>query len=193
MTGAVEHIPTIADAEQEIFEEEIIPEAEGIAAGILWIVALVALLGLPLATQPGRRPLGWFQEPGTWPFIALLVALLGGAALLLRLFRLSRQDGFRQRAMSAFQGMGSALTYGFSFLIFLVGVSFLGFTISSLLFMQALYYISGLRGGKWPWIALAVATTVVLAFRIGLGIWFPLPPMAEFLPDWVGNKLGAYL
>ena len=76
---------------------------------------------------------------------------------------------------------------------FIGGVGLIGFTLASILFMQILYYMSGLRGAKWSLIGLAVTVAIVLAFRVGLGIWFPLPPIMLLFPDWIGNALGEYL
>lgn len=188
-----DHIPTIADAEHEYFEEEALPEASNLAAAIFWGLAGFALLLVPMATLPGKRDLGWFQEPWSWPVIVLCVALIGGAAQPIRLYALSKLPGFGASAKTAFEGMGRSIIYAASFLGFLGAISLLGFTLSTFLYMQILYWISGLRGGRWPWVALAVTVAIFLAFRVGLGIWFPQPPIVNFLPAWVGNNLGAYL
>jgi hypothetical protein len=189
----IDHIPTIADAEHEYFEEEALPEASNLAATILWGLAAFALVLVPWATVPGKRDLGWFQEPWSWPFIVLCVALIGGAVQPIRLYALSKLLGFRAAALTAFEGMGRSLVYAGSFLCFLVAISLIGFTLSAFLYMQLLYWISGLRGGRWPWVALAVTAAIFLAFRVGLGIWFPQPPIVNFLPAWVSANLGAYL
>ncbi len=194
MSDRIEHVPSIADAEHEYYEDDAIaPEAEGVGGLVLWLLAFAALILLPWATQLGRRDLGWFQEPWAWPLIVLLVALAGGAILPLRWLAARHAPGFGERSLTAFEGSGRTLVYSGAFLVYLVAVTWLGFTISSILFMQWIYWISGLRGGKWPWIALAVTLAIVLAFRVGLDIWFPLPPVMELFTPWVGNTLGAWL
>ena len=194
MTQDVDHVPTIADAEHEYFDDdEPTPEAVGISALLFWLFAVAAIIALPIATSPGRRALGWFMEPFAWPMIVLTFAVIGGAVLPWRLLALRHTPGFRDRVTEAFAGMDRALIYSGMFLVYLVGVTWLGFTIASLIFMQALYWVSGLRGGIWPWIALAVTAAIVLAFRVGLDIWFPVPPLLQMLPSDVANTLGAYL
>ena len=193
MTPIVDHVPTIADPEVSSFEDEVPPEATAVAGSLLWIFALLALAVLPIATLPGRRPLGWVQEPWSWPFFALTVSLVSGSLFVWRCQRLLSEGTLAGTVRTAFSGMDRAVGYAAGFLIFLGGVAFLGFTLASLIFLQALFLASGLRGGKWPWIALAVWLAIVLAFRIGLGIWFPLPPVMTFLPDWIGNRFGAWL
>ncbi len=193
MTAHVDHIPTAADAETPQFEDEVTPEAASTAGTLFWIFAAFALILLPFATVAGKRPLGWIQEPWSWPFIVLIVALLGGGGLALDCLRLRRNPGFSAKAKEAFAGMGRCLAYAATFLAFIGGVWLIGFTLASILFMQVLYFMSGLRGAKWSLTGLAVTVAIVLAFRVGLGIWFPLPPIMLVFPDWVGNALGEYL
>lgn len=193
MPDHIDHIATLADAEHKYFDDEAPAEAAGLGALVFWLVGLLALVVLPIATRDGRRDLGWFQEPATWPAVVLVVALVGGIWLPRRLWSLRGQPGFIARALTAFDGMGRVLAYCGSFLLFLLSVAWVGFTLSTLIYMQVLYRMSGLRGGRWPWIALAVSLVILLAFRGGLGIWFPLPRVIDYLPDWVGNRFGEYL
>lgn len=194
MSKRLNHVPTIADAEHDFYDDgEPTAEAVGVSSLVFWILAFAALVLLPIATHAGRRDLGWFMEPFSWPLIVLSVALIGGAILPFRLIRLRQQPGFSTRVKDAFAGMDRALLYSGMFLIYLVGVSWLGFTLSSVLFMQALYWVSGLRGGYWPWIAFAVTAAIIMAFRVGLDIWFPIPPLLELLPDQFISTFGAYL
>ena len=193
MSEPVAHIPTLADVETDNFDEEVAPEALNLSATLFWLFALAALAALPWAVEKGRRDLGWVQEPWSWPFIALSFGLLGGAIQPVRLWLLSKRPEFAAAVWGAFDGMGRSLVYAGAFLIYLGGISVLGFTIASLIFMQALYWMSGLRGGKWPWIALLVTLGIVLAFRVGLDIWFPTPPLLQLFPDSVAGTIGGFL
>lgn len=193
MSEHIDHIPTLADAETDQFEEEVAPEALNLSATLFWAFALLALAVLPWAVEKGRRDLGWVQEPWSWPFIALAVGLVGGGILPLRLWALRREAGFATAALGAFDGMGGAFLYAGAFLIYIGGVALLGFTIASLIFMQALYWMSGLRGGRWRLIGLLVTLAIVLAFRVGLDIWFPTPPFLQLFPGWVAGAIGGYL
>jgi hypothetical protein len=193
MSEHIDHIPTLADAETDSFDEDVAPEALKLSASLLWLFALSALAVLPFAVEKGRRDLGWVQEPWSWPFIALSVGLLGGAIQPVRLWLMRRNSGFAAAAWSAFDGMGRALMYAGSFLVYIGGISVLGFTLASLIFMQALYWLSGLRGGRWRLTALMVTICIVLAFRVGLDIWFPTPPLLKLFPDSVAGAIGGYL
>ena len=193
MTVHVDHIATAVDADTQQFEDEVTPEAGSVAGSIFWLFALLALALLPLATVPGKRQLGWIQEPWSWPFLVLILALIGGGGLVLQLLALRKEPGFLDKAHEAFAGMWRSLQYALAFLAYIGAVSVIGFTLASVIFMQVLYFMSGLRNPKWRLIGLAVSVGIVLAFRVGLGIWFPLPPVMGMFPDWVGNALGEYL
>ena len=121
-----EHIATIADADSEAFEDEIIPEASHLATALIWAFALIALIVLPLATVPGKRDLGWVQEPWSWPFITLVVGLIGGFGPLRAYVTARREPGFAAKANLAFDGMGRSLIYAAGFLAYVGGVSVLG-------------------------------------------------------------------
>lgn len=193
MSYHVDHIPTPADAETDSFDDEVSPTALNLAATLFCVFAALALAVLPWAVVQGRRDLGWFQEPWSWPFIALTAALLGGLIQPLRLWSLRKGTDFAAECRAAFDGMGQSMLYAASFLAYLGAVAVLGFTIASLIYMQGLYRMSGLRGGKWSVIALLVTVAIVAAFRVGLGIWFPYPSLLQILPDWVGTTFGDYL
>jgi hypothetical protein len=193
MTDIIQNFKTIADAETGNFDEDIPPIAANLSATVFWVAALCALFLLPVATKSGLRDLGWIQEPWSWPLIVLIVALIGGLIPLIRLLKARGQANFGNDVRFAFSGMKSSLLYGSSFLVYVAGVSWLGFSIASILYMQMLYYLSGLRGWRWRWVALGIALGIILAFRVGLGIWFPLPGIAPYLPDWFSNKLGIFL
>ncbi|MCB1397186.1 MAG: hypothetical protein KDJ98_14745 [Rhodobacteraceae bacterium] len=193
MTPTVDHVPTIADPETTSFEDEVPAEATAVAGSLFWAFALLALLVLPLATRTGRRALGWVQEPWSWPFFALTVSLIAGSLFVWHFRQLLKDGALASAFRIAFAGMDRAIFYATGFLIFLGGVAYLGFSLASLIFLQALFFACGLRGGKWPWIALGVGLAIVLAFRIGLGIWFPLAPVMSLLPDWIGSRFGAWL
>ena len=41
--------------------------------------------------------------------------------------------------------------------------------------------------------ALLVTVAIVIIFRLGIGLWFPLAPVFRLMPAWVGNTLGGIL
>jgi hypothetical protein len=95
--------------------------------------------------------------------------------------------------MWAFGGMSGALEYSLWFCMYLVAVAWLGFAVATLLFLQFVVWRSGLRGARWVVTALLVTVAIVVVFRLGIGLWFPLPPLFKLLPAWVGNTLGGVL
>lgn len=174
-------------------ENEVSAEASGAATLLTWLFALAALLLVPLGTREGRRDIGWFQEPSSWPLIVLFVALIGGAAPVLRLAGLRDRPGFVARASVAFDGTTSSLIYGLTFLVFMAAICGLGFSFATILYLQLLFAMSGLRSVRWAGIALLVALTIIACFRVGLGIWFPQPGLADYFPGSFFAQFGEYL
>lgn len=181
------------DFAEDEFEEIVEPEAEGFALCLCLCFAALMLIAAPFATRNAPQDKGWFQEPIVWPLVVLLMALAAGVSPMRRFLALRERDGFRQRLSTAFDGMQSALVQAALFCVYLAGISFLGFSIASLVYLQILFWLSGLRGGKWPYIALAIGLAIIAAFRVGLGIWFPFPAIMSVFPDWLGNLFGEYL
>jgi hypothetical protein len=179
------------------FDEVVPPEAEGLAVSLL-LVPVVVLIGLaPLATRSQPADKAWFLAPINWPLLGLGVAFVAGASIALRFLSAYRaapdKTAFRANAFWAFGGMGRAFEYSGYFCAYLVVVANLGFTIATVLFLQGIFWRSGLRGTKWVLCALILAVATVLIFRVGMGLWFPFPPVLDLLPASVGNSLGAYL
>lgn len=175
------------------FEEIVAPEAEGFALSLCLGFAALMMIIAPFATRDAPQDKGWFQEPIVWPLVVLFMALAAGVSPMRRFLALREQDGFGLRLRTAFDGMQSALVQAALFCLYLAGIPLLGFSIASLVYLQVLFWLSGLRGGKWPFIALAVGIAIIAAFRVGLGIWFPFPTIMSVFPDWIGNSFGEYL
>lgn len=186
MPDQIEDLPPVA-------EEEISEEAAGVATLLFWVLGLVAVLLVPFGTREGRRDMGWFQEPSTWPLIVLFIALLGSSAPIFRLVALRKAPGFGARARAAFDGTSASLLYGLTFLGYLAAIKWLGFSIATILYLQLLFTMSGLKGTKWAAISLMVALTIIAAFRVALGIWFPLPGLADYFPGPIWAQIGEYL
>lgn len=186
----------LPDAEDHELEEHIPAEAEGMAGVVLFAVAVFLIALAPFATrsQPAGKP--WFLAPINWPLLSLGMAAIAGAILAFRFLREWRTaDGaaFRENALWAFGGFRGALEYSLYFCLYLVGVSWLGFGIATLLFMQVTIWRSGLRGRRWMLAGVAVTIAIIVIFRLGIGLWFPLAPLYKLFPSWVGNLVGGVL
>ncbi|AUX78394.1 tripartite tricarboxylate transporter TctB family protein [Sinorhizobium fredii] len=178
-------------------DEVVPPAAEGLAAAIFCGATIVLIALAPFATRPQPIDKGWYLAPVNWPLLSLALALVSGAILSWRFWSAFRstpdRDAFRRASLWAFGGMGAAIEYSAYFCAYLVGVTYLGFAIATVLFLQFVAWRSGLRGRKWVLTTLAVAAGIVVIFRLGIDLWFPLAPIFKLLPAWVGNSLGGVL
>ncbi|MDQ6437493.1 tripartite tricarboxylate transporter TctB family protein [Mesorhizobium sp. LHD-90] len=179
-------------------DEEAIPaEAEGVAATVILAVVLVLLALAPLATRAQPVGKGWYLAPINWPVFSLGMAALAGAAIVWPFVKAWRgapdPAAFRANALWAFGGMGFAIEHSIYFCVYLLAVAWVGFTIATVVFMQFIVWRSGLRGRRWVFVSFVVAIAIVLIFRLGIGLWFPLSPLLKLFPSWIGNSLGGVL
>lgn len=179
-------------------DDEIIPaEAEGMAATVILAVVLVLLALAPFATRAQPSGKAWFLAPVNWPLFSLGMAAIAGAAIVWPFIKAWRAApdpvAFRANASWAFGGMGVALEYSLYFCIYLMAVAWLGFSIATLVFLEFVVWRSGLRGAKWVLATFLVTVGIVVVFRLGIGLWFPLSPLMKLFPAWVGNSLGGFL
>jgi hypothetical protein len=178
-------------------DEVVPPEAEGLAATVLFAIAAILMILAPFATRPQPPGRGWYLAPINWPLVSLGLVLLAGGILVWRHFRAraraTESRAFDRASLSAFDGMRGAIEYSFWFCLYLLGVSYLGFAIATLIFLQLVVWRAGLRGWKWVMTAFLVTVAIVVIFRLGVGLWFPLAPIFRLMPAWVGNTLGGIL
>jgi hypothetical protein len=188
-------------SEMEIVEDEteevVTPEAEGMAVTVLLGITLVLMLLAPFATRPQPVGKAWYLAPINWPLFSLGIAAVAGAVLawrFLRAWRAAPDAGvYRTNALSAFGGLAFALEYSLYFCAYLIAVGWVGFGIATLVFLQFVVWRAGLRGRSWVLATVLVTIAIVVIFRLGIGLWFPLAPLFKLFPAWVGNFLGGVL
>ena len=178
-------------------EELVPPEAEGMATTVLLAVTLMLMLLAPFATRPQPAGKAWYLAPINWPLFSLGIAAVAGAVLAWRFIRDWRTapdaNAFRANAFSAFGGLAFALEYSLYFCAYLFAIGWVGFGIATLVFLQFVVWRAGLRGRGWVLATLLVTIAIVVIFRLGIGLWFPLAPLFKLFPAWVGNFLGGVL
>lgn len=190
--------PLSGDSDHIDDDDEIIPaEAEGMAATVLLAVVLVLIALAPFATRAQPAGKAWYLAPVNWPLFSLGMAAFAGAAIVWRFVKAWRAvpdpAAFRANVLWAFGGMGIALEYSLYFCIYLLAVAWLGFSIATLVFLEFVVWRSGLRGPKWVLATFLVTVGIIVVFRLGIGLWFPLSPLLKLFPAWVGNSLGGFL
>lgn len=183
----------VGDEEDEIVH----PEAMGLVGSLAILLGVVILVLLPVAThgQPEGKP--WFLSPRILPATSALAILAGGLAIALRFRALwsaaPDKASFWRKAVSGFDGMGSALIYSAAFLGYVFALNYVGFAVSSLAFGQLCLWLAGLRSRKWVIWNLVFCAALVVVLRVAMGLWFPQAPVMQYLPDWFANGIGTYL
>lgn len=154
---------------------------EGRAAQWPILVGLAALsLGLLLAigsqTEPGPVGGGWWNAPALAPAIALLISFAAAA-----LGALTSRDGcWIQRGAGRVWRRAFALSV--TFILSLWSISYVGYGLATLLLATGTGFIAGYRNMRLAVISLGISLTMILIFRVILGVWFPQAELFKVFP-----------
>jgi hypothetical protein len=172
---------------------EVPVEAQGFSAAVIAALAVFLMLLAPVATRAAKIDKGWWVEPKTWPLLCLTITLIAAGYQALHWFGRRGAPDFARKSIWAFGDLLPAVEYSVYFFAYLLAVSFLGFAISSLVFMQFVIWRAGLRSKYWRITAAVFVVALILAFRVGIGLWFPMAPFFDVFPDWFINNIAIYL
>ena len=176
---------------------EVPKEALGAVMFLTCLLSAGLLLVAPLAAKPVPEDKMWFLAPVNWPALALVVMAVTSAVLsrsfMRGLFSTQDRPGLWRHASWAFAGLPVDLIYGALFCGYLLLLSVAGFAISTWVFAQVCVSLSGLRGAKWWLWTLVFTAGLVLILRVGMGLWFPNPPLFNLLPHAFGMFCSRYL
>jgi hypothetical protein len=186
-----------APSREPLVEAEAVPrEAQGLAAGVFAAGAALLIAVTPLATRAAPFAKGWWVEPRTWPLFCLGIVMLASLWQVAQWLRApaAPDGGAWQRAAWAFGELRIAFELAGYFCLYLFAVTYFGFALSSFAFMQLVIARVGLRSWAWRLAAGLFVVAVIIVFRLGLGIYFPLAPIYEqFAPPWFIRTIAIYL
>lgn len=153
----------------------------------------LALMPYQTGTSPGDE--GWFTQPWLMPLLTL--ALLTVVSLIHTLTVWRKIENIKA------SNTGGALTgelwmwlktaeFFFWYVAYILLLGFVGYGLSTFLFVAGLGFRVGLRQPKWLLAALGATLAMVLLFRFGLEIWVPPAALYELLPKGLGVFLQRY-
>jgi hypothetical protein len=148
-------------------------------------VSFALFLLLPWQTRPGPENSGWWTQPSLMPGIALGVLALANLESLRRAYLQARHSSAADRAAARIEiwGWFRPIEFFVYFLIYLFSLKYLGYFLSTALFIQFLLWRSKLRSMKWRLAGLGAALVMTIIFRWGLGIWVPTAELYDVFPD----------
>jgi hypothetical protein len=160
---------------------------------VFTVVTAALFFLLPLQTKSGPESAGWWTQPWLMPTILLSILLLANLVSLLK-----DLAGFRKMPPSAKEkteakteilGWFRPLEFFAYFLGYLWSLAYLGYFLSTALFIQFLLYRVNLRTTRWRVMGLLAALALTAIFRWGLGIWVPTASLYDLFPDVVRKFL----
>jgi hypothetical protein len=171
--------------------------AQGFVAVVVTGIVLVLMALAPVATRAAPLEKGWWVEPSTWPLLCLSLALAAAGWQAAGWVRAAVRPESRAAALGgageAFAGLVPTFAYAALFCLYLLSVAWAGFAVASLLFLQVVLHVAGLRSGFWRLTGLLFVIAVILVFRVGLGLWFPMAPLFALFPDWFVDRVAIHL
>lgn len=154
---------------------------------IFTVVTGGLLLALPWQTRSGPDSSGWWTQPWLMPLIALLILFLANvtslAKDLLAMRRAPASGAEKQAALTEVFGWFRPLEFFAYFLLYLGSLKYLGYFLSTALFIQLILYRVKLRSSEWRIRGLLAALALTAIFRWGLGIWVPTAELYDLFPD----------
>jgi hypothetical protein len=160
---------------------------------VFTVVTSVLFFLLPVQTKSGPDSAGWWTQPWLMPTILLSVLLLANIVSLVK-----EIAGFRKvkptveektEAKTEILGWFRPLEFFMYFLGYLWSLAYLGYFLSTALFIQFLLYRVKLRSMQWCLMGLLAALALTAIFRWGLGIWVPTASLYDLFPDVVRKFL----
>ena len=154
---------------------------------VFTVVTGVLLVLLPVQTSSGPDSSGWWTQPWTLPAIVLGILFLANVVSLAKdivdLKRTPASETEITEAKSEIVGWFKPVEFFVYFLGYLYALAYLGYFLSTALFIQWLLYRSGLRTARWRLAGLLATLALTAVFRWGLGIWVPTAELYDLFPD----------
>ncbi len=161
---------------------------ETLALTTVFTVATALLFFLlPVQTRSGPETAGWWTQPWLMPTILLSILLIANVVSLLKDI-----VGIRKRPATVEEtddakfeiiGWFRPLEFFVYFLGYLWSLAYLGYFLSTAVFIQFLLYRVKLRSTHWRVMGLLSALALTAIFRWGLGIWVPTAELYDLFPD----------
>jgi hypothetical protein len=166
---------------------------EGLALTILFAAissGLFAVIGV--ATRASAKG-GWWTQPWLMPGIAL--GLLAAANLvtlwrdLADLRRTPPTDAEKAEARAALLAWLRPLEFLAYYGVYIYSIQHAGYFPSTLVFILFLLWRVGLTAPRWILAGIGLSLFMVGVFRIGLGVWMPVPELYRQFPEALQTPL----
>ena len=152
---------------------------------------------LPMQTRSGPDSAGWWTQPWLMPTILLSILLIANVISLLKdivgIRKLPATVEETHDAKFEIIGWFRPLEFFVYFLGYLWSLSYLGYFLSTAVFIQFLLYRVKLRSTHWRVMGLLSALALTAIFRWGLGIWVPTAELYDLFPDVARKFLTRWL
>lgn len=153
---------------------------------VLITLSIVLWWTMPRLVAGMDNAASWYESPGLFPTIALLIIVLGGATHLWRQRKIENDavgedeiDASASQNTPALLSLVAVLTYA-------IAVPLIGYAAATLLFVSTMLLLAGLRWGIAAWAGLGAAALLYIIFVLGFHVWFPEPSIVSLMGKAAG-------
>lgn len=140
-----------------------------------------------------KRDHGWYTQPYVAPLFGLgLLAFFSFMKLLLVIKPIEGEKGLIDNLVESLGEYRVVLITAILFFFYVNIITFVGFAISTTLFVLSIVWLSRLLSPIWALNTLIAVALIILIFRVGVNIWIPDVVLYEKLFSeqtlWFMNK-----
>ena len=159
---------------------------------LYWIISVVLLLLLPIATVSPPEGVGWYSAPWLAPLIGISIMCIGFSMYLWYHKNIYKKN-ISIYAISDIVRFAPVFKISVLFILYILSIVYLGYFVSTLTFSFICLYHTGLCGKKYVVLSVLFTITVIVIFRVALKIWLPTPEWYGVLPDVLSAFFMRYL
>lgn len=156
---------------------------------LYWIISVVLLVLLPIATVSPPKGIGWYSAPWLAPLIGIGIMCIGFSLYLWHHRNIYKSIYTPPNIVS----FVPVFKISMLFILYIISILYLGYFISTLIFSFICLYHTGLHGKKYVVLSVLFTILVIIIFRVALKIWLPTPEWYGVLPDVLSIFFMRYL
>ena len=157
------------------------------------IISICLIFTYQSHTVEIKRDHGWYTQPYVAPLFGLgILAFFSFIKLLLVIRPIEGEKSLLESFVESLGYYRMVFITGILFFVYVNAITIIGFTLSTMLFVLSIVWLSRLISPIWVLNTFIAVALIVLIFRVGVNIWIPDVALYEKLFSgetlWFMNK-----
>lgn len=160
---------------------------------VMTIVSVYLIFTYQSHTIEIKRDHGWYTEPYVAPLFGLgILALFSFIKLMLLIRPIEGEKALLESFVESLSSYYMVVITGVLFFVYVNAITVVGFTLSTMLFVLSIVWLSRLMSPIWVLNTVIAVALIILIFRVGVNIWISDVALYETLFSgqtlWFMNK-----